>query len=235
MELYYSKKIGEGDCIIEGDEALHCVRVMRNKIGDIVDVIDGRGISYECRIDSISGKNIVCSILSSTRGLGAHPYRLTMAVALTKNMERYEWYVEKATELGTDRFVPLVGDFSIRKDFNRDRLERIMISAVKQSLKAFVPKLDGITKTRDFIAENPSGNTARLICCCNDNYPRQFITEAVEKTEEIIIMIGPEGDFSRAETDAAVSAGFGCVTLGEARLRTETAAVLAVSAVSLTH
>jgi RsmE family RNA methyltransferase len=353
MELYYTTKISDGLCTLEGDEASHCMRVMRNKVGDRISVIDGSGTLYDCRIDAAPGSRVECSILASQEGYGKHPYSLTMAVALTKNMERYEWFAEKATELGIDRLVPLVGDFSIRKSFNRDRLERIIIGAAKQSLKAYIPRLDDATTVADFITSCTSPSTEKeaassvspategtasssthsaaegtaasathsaaasvarpdsthtgpcvspsvessdiqpikLICYCGTSYPKTFVTDALKaafesrsaidsssqgasnssgiqhdaaiaagpditaesgiaanpditaesgisdekrgKTPEIVILIGPEGDFSQAETEAAIAAGFRCVTLGDARLRVETAALLAVSAVNL--
>ena len=322
MELYYTTKISDGLCTLEGDEASHCMRVMRNKVGDRISVIDGSGTLYDCRIDAAPGNRVECSILASQEGYGKHPYSLTMAVALTKNMERYEWFAEKATELGIDRLVPLVGDFSIRKSFNRDRLERIIIGAAKQSLKAYIPRLDDATTVADFITSCTTPSTEKeaassvspategtasssthsaaegtaasathsaaasvarpdsthtgpcvspsvessdiqpikLICYCGTSYPKTFVTDALKaafesrsaiaagpditadsgiaegkngKTPEIVILIGPEGDFSQAETEAAIAAGFRCVTLGDARLRVETAALLAVSAVNL--
>lgn len=234
MELYYTKRNESGVCILEGDEAAHCIRVMRNKVGDTVEVVDGLGKSFTCRIEATPGKSVICRILSSREGLGAHPYNLTMAVALTKNMERYEWFVEKGTEIGVDRFIPLVGDFSVRKEFNRERLERIMVSAAKQSLKSFIPVLDNATRVSDFTASlSGQADAARLICWCGEGFPKTLITDAVRGRHDIVIMIGPEGDFSQAETEAAVAAGFSCVTLGEARLRVETAALLALSAVAL--
>ena len=271
MELYYSQLISNGHCTLEGDEASHCMRVMRNKVGDRISVIDGSGTLYDCRIDAAPGSRVECSILASQEGYRKHPYSLTMAVALTKNMERFEWFAEKATELGIDRIVPLVGDFSIRKSFNRERLERIVIGAAKQSLKAYIPRLDDATRVADFIAscaspsashpiapfnsahssscispseESTDNQSVKLICYCGDSYPKTFVTDAlkavfiprdakVTSCPEIVILIGPEGDFSQAETEAAISAGFHCVTLGDARLRVETAALLAVSAVNL--
>ena len=140
MELFYAVRTEGAVCMLDEEQTRHCVKVLRYKAGDAVKVIDGRGNLLECRIREIK-KEAVLEILSETENFGSHPYVLEMAVAPTKNIDRYEWFLEKATELGVDRIVPVIGDHSERRTIRPERLERILISAAKQSLKGAVPVL----------------------------------------------------------------------------------------------
>jgi 16S rRNA (uracil1498-N3)-methyltransferase len=156
-----------------------------------------------------------------------------MAVCPTKNLDRYEWFAEKATELGLDVISPVIGNHSERKVFKSDRLRRILLSASKQSLKGAVPVVNEPVSVRQFIADAPA-DALKLICCCFEGEtPRTSINDALCLDKKIIILIGPEGDFSREEAALAVAAGFIPVHLGPSRLRTETAALTAVQAVYL--
>lgn len=247
MELFYSSQINDGLCVLEGQESVHCSRVLRHKEGDVINVIDGRGVMMICRIMNILKNSVECQIISSTDNFGGHPYRLVMAVAPTKNIDRYEWFLEKGTEFGIDAVVPIAGDYSERKIINLQRSEKIIISAAKQSQKALFPIISEIVTVRDFIGNidsefcqkfQLSGNCLKLIAYCG-NMTKKSIGSAVDdylkKSGEegfmpsIIVMIGPEGDFSPEEMDLAVSKGFVPIHLGSSRLRTETAAVAAVS------
>jgi 16S rRNA (uracil1498-N3)-methyltransferase len=155
-----------------------------------------------------------------------------MAVCPTKNMERYEWFAEKATELGLDEIVPVIGDHSERKVFKPERLRRILLSAAKQSLKGAIPSVAEPLSVREFIAAS-SPDDLRLICCCFEGeVPRLSINDVLAGTR-ISVLIGPEGDFSHEEAKLAIEAGFIPVHLGPSRLRTETAALTAVEAVYL--
>lgn len=243
MEIFYSQEIGAGRCILSDDEAAHCIKVLRHREGDTVSVIDGEGTLYSCRILSASPKCVEAEILSSEEGWGAHPYRLHLAVAPTKNADRYEWFAEKACEIGVDEITPVIGGHSERKIFKTQRIEKILISAAKQSLKGAVPKINEPVSVKDFIlscAATGSGDSGcdekplKLIAWCfeDEEHPRTSIKEALEgyAGHDVIVMIGPEGDFSKEEGRLAVSSGFIPVHLGNSRLRTETAAITAAEA-----
>ncbi len=255
MEVFYSPEIENGVCILPEDESAHCVRVLRHREGDEIYVIDGVGTLYTCRLTDASPKAAVAQVLREEPDWGSHPYFLEMAVCPTKNLDRYEWFAEKATELGLDVITPVIGDHSERKVFKSDRLRRLLISASKQSLKGAVPIVLEPRKVRDFITGAPK-DALKLICCCFEGEtPRTGINDALDvilseseesgsfaalrmtkegiPTRKIIILIGPEGDFSREEVSLALANGFVPVHLGPSRLRTETAALTAVEAVYL--
>lgn len=232
MELFYSNDIGDSFLTLGSEESAHCVKVLRKHAGELIDVIDGLGTLYHCRLTDASPKAAAAEILGSESNWGGHPYRLTMAVCPTKNNERYEWFAEKAVEMGVDEIVPVIGEHSERKVFKKDRLERIIISAAKQSLKAAFPQVLQPVSVHDFIASAPA-NAMKLIAYCFDG-PKVSIREALaDSPQDIIVLIGPEGDFSPAEAAFAMEKGFRPVHLGSSRLRTETAAVSAVAAVYL--
>lgn len=248
MELFYSNDICGGICRLNQDESGHCVKVLRHRCGDEISVIDGCGTLYRCRITSDSPKGVEAMVLSSEEGWGSHPYRLHMAVCPTKNNDRYEWFAEKACEIGLDEISPVIGEHSERKIFKTARIEKILVSAAKQSLKAAVPVVNEPVSVKDFILAHGSsaGQSAesscavqplRLIAYCfeDENIPRRSIKDVLEGSDcsEVIVLIGPEGDFSRVEAELALSHGFIPVHLGASRLRTETAALTAVSAVYL--
>ena len=233
MELFYCHDIDSGLCRLDPEESAHCIKVLRHRCPDRISVIDGKGSFYDCTLVDDSPKGAVARIDAEQKCWGAHNYVLTMAVCPTKNIDRYEWFAEKATEMGVDTIAPLIGDHSERKVLKTDRLRKILLSATKQSLKGAIPEILEPVKVSDFIADCRSG--LKLIACCfeDEEHPRQSITEVLGKHEgrEIAVLIGPEGDFSRSELSAALAAGFISVHLGESRLRTETAALAAVASV----
>ena len=234
MEIFWTDRIEAGLCFLGEEESAHCVRVLRHREGDNVCVIDGAGTMYECVLSQASPKAAVARIEKANPGWGSHPYSLEMAVCPTKNIDRYEWFVEKATEVGTDRFVPVIGDHSERKVLKTERLRRIVLSAAKQSLKAAVPEISEPLTVKEFIAAVADTSALKMIACCfeDEGYPRTSVMQALSGTDkrEYIVLIGPEGDFSREEVKLATEAGFIPVHLGESRLRTETAAFAAVFA-----
>lgn len=254
MEIFYTTNIDNSIATLSEEESKHCVRVLRHKEGDNIKIIDGEGTLYNCKIVEAK-KSVVCSIESSIESFGTHPYSLIMAVAPTKNIDRYEWFLEKATELGMDVVVPVIGEHSERKIVKPERCERILLSATKQSLKAALPKLEPLTSVTEFIksTELIEGSVLKLIAYCGEA-TKKSLPEALEEymksigdpssnksggvltTEsdnlpKIVILIGPEGDFSEKEVELAMAAGFTPIHLGASRLRTETAAVAAVSGV----
>lgn len=233
MELFYSRDIQGGICRLDQDESGHCVKVLRHRAGDEISVIDGCGTLYRCRIISDSSKGVEAAVISHESNWGGHPYRLHLAVCPTKNNDRYEWFAEKACEIGLDELSPVIGEHSERRVLKTARIEKVLISAAKQSLKASVPSVNEPVSVKEFI-RNASKDALRLIAYCfeDERVPRRSIKEVLDSSEakEIIVMIGPEGDFSKAEAELALEQGFIPVHLGASRLRTETAALTAASA-----
>lgn len=234
MELFFSRDIAGGICRLDQDESGHCVKVLRHRSGDEISVIDGCGTLYRCRITSDSPKGVEAAVIAKEQDWGTHPYRLHMAVCPTKNNDRYEWFAEKACEMGFDELSPVIGDHSERRVLKTARVEKILVSAAKQSLKAAVPTVNEPVSVKEFIRSHDIPGQLRLIAYCfeDGNVPRRNIKEVLNAFEgtEIIVMIGPEGDFSREEAELALKSGFIPVSLGESRLRTETAALAAVAA-----
>lgn len=234
MELFYSRDIEGGVCRLDQDESGHCIKVLRHRSGDEISVIDGCGTLYRCRITSDSHKGVEAVVLDSEEGWGGHPYRLHLAVCPTKSNDRFEWFAEKACEIGFDELSPIIGEHSERKVLKNQRVEKILVSAAKQSLKAAVPSVNEPVSVKEFIkaAANES-DTLKLIAYCfeDERVPRRSIKEVIGtfKGTDIIVMIGPEGDFSHSEAEAALAAGFIPIHLGESRLRTETAALTAAA------
>ena len=229
MELFFSDKILDGLVVLDPEESAHCVRVLRHRAGDSVDVIDGAGTLYRCVLENAEAKGATARVIGTEPGFGGHPYHLTMAVCPTKNIDRFEWFAEKATEVGLDVIAPVIGDRSERKVLKTDRLGRIVKSAAKQSLKGAIPEVLEPLTVRDFILSVPD-ETLKLICYCFDG-PKHSIPDLLLPAAELCILIGPEGDFSPAEAELALSRGWVPVTLGSSRLRTETAALVAVTQV----
>ena len=331
MELFYTQNICGNICTLDEQESLHCTRVLRHKVGDVINVIDGCGSLLSCKILSGNKNSTELEILEKQENFGAHNYHLTMAVCPTKNIDRYEWFLEKATEMGLDRVVPVIGEHSERKIVKSDRCNKILLSAAKQSLKGAVPAFEECCSVKEFIesfsaessvessvelsvessvessvdaidissgASNSDSDisdifsgasrTLKLIAYCgeatklsvkeaiecylkaiaNDVIAAETCVENLENSvkrignsadidpladeclqsdkyqqiakhqqdkdclltavyPQVVILIGPEGDFSPQEVELAIEHGFIPVHLGKSRLRTETAAVVA--------
>lgn len=232
MEIFWTNDISDGICSLGEDESAHCVRVLRHRVSDCVSIIDGNGTMYECVLTSDSPKSAQARVQKSFENWGGHNYHLTAAVCPTKNIDRYEWFAEKATEFGVDRIVPVIGEHSERRVIKPERLERILLSATKQSLKAAIPELSESCSVLDFIKSTSEIDSLKLIAYCfEDGAERHSIRDELESYQgnSVIVLIGPEGDFSREEAEAAINAGYIPVHIGSSRLRTETAALAAVS------
>ena len=235
MELFYSSDIQGSIVRLDSVESGHLVRVLRHKAGDEISVIDGKGSLYRCTLLNADPKEAEAQVIERVYPFGSHPYHLTLAVCPTKNNDRYEWFAQKATEFGIDRIVPTIGEHSERRVFKTDRIGKIVLAATKQSLKASLPHIDEPMSVKQFITSCADSKALKLICYCSDELAqRTSIKEALESlgdNREIIVLIGPEGDFSEAEVRAAMNSGWVPVQLGESRFRTETAALAATAAV----
>ncbi len=214
------------------EDSKHCVKVLRMAEGDTIEVVDGNGNLYACRITMAHPKRCAVEVLESSHQPPHWGCRIVLGIAPTKNLDRMEWLVEKCVEMGVDRIIPLRCHNSERTVVKTERLKKIMVSAMKQSLKATLPQLDEMTPVEKVIAEPFDG--VRCIAYCDMLLPReqrQTIATAYQPGRDVLLLIGPEGDFSPEEVQASREAGFVPVTLGESRLRTETAGLMAVAAI----
>ena len=170
MELFYAHEVSGGVCYLDAEESGHCVRVLRHHAGDSVEVIDGQGTLYRCRLTDDNPKGASATIFSEEPGFGGHPYHLTLGCCPTKNNERFEWFVEKATELGVDGIVPLIGERSERRVYKTDRARRIALSATKQSLKARIPEIAEPVSVKEFISSCHSERSEESLSFAGENY-----------------------------------------------------------------
>ena len=266
MELFYSKTISQGGRVLDSDESGHCIRVLRHRAGDTIHVVDGHGMLYRCTIVDDDPRAVVFDVDEWVENYGSHDYWLRMAVCPPKNIDRFEWFAEKATEIGVDVISPVFGDYSERKIFKPERIERLLVSAAKQSHKGAIPVLDEAMTVTEFLRQDHEG--LKLICYCDEATGKVDIKEALmagfsrahsepsllralattnaecstrpaharqtdAEKPTVTILIGPEGDFSRAEVALALERGWQPVSLGDSRLRIETAALVATTAVYL--
>lgn len=232
MQLFYVPNISGAEVVLDETESKHAVRVLRLQNGNQVQIIDGNGGFYEAEITDANPKKCRLSIVKSTMDFGKKDFHLHIAIAPTKNNDRFEWFLEKATEIGIDEITPLLTSHSERKTINAERLEKILVSAMKQSLKASLPKLNSITSLKELVMSNKTEN--RFIAYCDD-FQKDHLKDLVKKEKNVLVLIGPEGDFSPDEVEFAVKNGYQVVSLGESRLRTETAGIVACHIVNLVN
>ena len=224
MHIFYTPELSGNTYTLDETESKHCVRVLRLEKGDEITLVDGRGGWFTAEIADPNPKRCAVNVIKSELNFGQRNFQVQVAIAPTKNIERIEWFLEKATEIGIDRVTPLLCRYSERKEIKNERLEKVMVSAMKQSLKAYLPQLDELTKFNDFICQPFSGQ--KFIAHCEEQH-RELLKNAIKPDGNYLILIGPEGDFSTEEIRMAIDAGFVPVSLGDSRLRTETAGVVA--------
>lgn len=230
MHLFYTPNISETEYILNEEESKHCVKVLRLKENDIIYLVDGNGGFYKAAISSISGKHCLLKLIEAHKEYGKRNYRLHIAIAPTKNIDRIEWFVEKATEIGIDEITPIICQRSERKIIKNERLEKIAIAAMKQSAKAYLPRINEAACFNDFIKKQ----NASLKCiahCLPEN--KKDLKSIIQSFNDLLILIGPEGDFTSQEIELALKYNYIPVSLGESRLRTETAGITACVTVNL--
>ena len=227
MPRFYCPDIAATQVLPE-EESRHCVKVLRLAEGDPIDVVDGCGNRYACRIALAHPKRCAVEVCA-VQAVPTHwQHQIGLAVAPTKHLDRMEWMVEKCVEMGVNRIVPLRCHNSERTELKAERLRKIAVAAMKQSLQATLPQIDEMTPLSALLDEPWSGQ--RFIAYCDAELPcdkRKPLAQGYKAGCDVMVLIGPEGDFSPEEVSRAVKAGFEPATLGESRLRTETAAVKA--------
>ena len=232
MQLFYAADFTAPEYTLSEEESRHAVKVLRLTEGDTLHITDGRGSLYRCEVVAAHQKHTLVRVVEHFEHFEQLPYNLTMAVAPTKNIDRYEWFLEKATEVGVAEFVPLISEHSERKVVKLEREEKVITAAVKQSLKAYHPVLSDLTSFEELVRRDFAGRKF-IAHCAEAVKSKSYLASTLRKGEDALVLIGPEGDFSPEEVRLAVECGFEEITLGTQRLRTETAAVVAVTMVSV--
>ena len=232
MQLFYAPQMTLPEYTLTEEESRHAIKVLRLRVGDTLHITDGRGNLHLCQVVSDSAKHCTVRVVESQSEFEKRNYSLTMAVAPTKNIDRYEWFLEKATEIGVDTFVALESAHSERRVVKPEREEKVITAAVKQSLKAYHPAFEDMTPFKTLVAREFSGR--KFIAHCGESVRgKSYLASTLNAGENALVLIGPEGDFSPEEVALAVENGFEEITLGTQRLRTETAAVVAVTMVAV--
>jgi 16S rRNA (uracil1498-N3)-methyltransferase len=224
MQLFYSSEPVGSSCVLDEQESRHAVRVLRLTTGDHIYLTDGSGTLFKAIIKDPSLRGCVVDICEATPGSDLRPYSLEIAISPLKNPDRFEWFVEKAVEIGVDLITPVICDRTEKQGIKSERIEKLITTAMKQSGKTKRTVFGEPVKLRDFLISRPAGT--RLIAHCNPG-TKHTIGEIYRRGESCSILIGPEGDFSVGETEAAIAAGYKPISLGNSRLRTETAGIAA--------
>lgn len=222
MHIFYTPDITTNTYNLSEDESKHCIKVLRLQKGSTLHLVDGRGGFYDAIVEDPHPKRTSLKVVKAQYGYGKRNHYLHIAVAPTKNIERFEWFLEKATEIGIDEITPLICERSERKDLKMDRLYKVITSAVKQSIKAYHPKLNEPRGFKDLIGITSVAHKYLAHCINSEKFT---LKDRIALHSDYLVIIGPEGDFSQSEVDAALAANFVPIELGTSRLRTETAAL----------
>lgn len=231
MALFYVPKLAEA-CVLPEEESIHAIKVLRLKSGDSIQIMDGVGGYFNAKITTAHHKHCSFEIIDSILDSSLRDYKLHIAIAPTKNIERLEWFIEKATEIGIDEITPIFCRNSERKVVKEERLEKIIISAAKQSLKSHFPILNPPCSF-DLFVKKFQADQKFIAHCYNDE--KAILKSVLKKGSSVIILIGPEGDFSIEEVKEAKNCNYLPISLGESRLRTETAGIVACCSVALVN
>ena len=226
MHLFYAQKIVHNQAILSPEETKHCTKILRKQVGDTLFLIDGKGGFFEGELVKIGKKDCSVRLFRTVENPNQWDFHLHIAIAPTKNISRFEFFLEKATELGVNSITPLLCKRSERQVIRSDRLEKVIISAAKQSVKPLFPVLNPLTQLTNFLTEWANASTQKFIASYTGRPPK-LLQELYAKQTDVLILIGPEGDFHPREIELAEKNGFQLASLGKSRLRTETAGIIA--------
>jgi|WetSurSiteA1Bulk_404760.scaffolds.fasta_scaffold00183_6 16S rRNA (uracil1498-N3)-methyltransferase len=232
MHIFFSPHIHDNQALLSPEESAHCIRVLRLRRGDKIRLIDGLGGMYDATITIPDAKQCVLSITGIVAHHKARSFSLHIAIAPTKNIDRFEWFIEKAVEIGVDVITPLLCHRSERHVLKTDRLQKMIIATMKQAMVPYLPVLHELTDYSRFIESISGSPYNRFIAHCEES-ERKKLSEVVVTRTHVLLLIGPEGDFTQGEIDMALSHDFIPVSLGTNRLRTETAGIIACHTVNL--
>ncbi|MBA3704839.1 MAG: 16S rRNA (uracil(1498)-N(3))-methyltransferase [Bacteroidetes bacterium] len=240
MHLFYTSGISSDSYVLSEEESKHCIKVLRLSAGGIIQLIDGIGGWYEAEIIDDNPKRCTVNVIQSKKNVGKRNWQLHIAIAPTKSMDRLEWFVEKATEIGIDEISLIDCTNSERAIVKADRLHKVVVSAIKQSLKAYLPKVNEIVDFKKFIVSSVNFKGQKFIAHCNslpspsgEGLGVGHLKSLYQKGNNVLVLIGPEGDFSPEEIKLSIENDFKEISLGESRLRTETAALYACTAMNI--
>lgn len=231
MNLFFSTDITDDFARLHEEEAKHCAQVLRKKVGDEIYIINGKGLFAKAILQNVHKRECLAQIVEQHTEYNKRNFKLHIAIAPTKNISRLEWFLEKSTEIGIDRISLLLCDRSERKTVRLDRLQKVILSATKQSIKAYLPQLDELIPFGKFIQNIAAFQGKKCIAWC-DYKNNQHLKHNYQAAADVIILIGPEGDFSPTEVNLALDNGFQAIGLGKQRLRTETAGLAACTIIN---
>lgn len=235
MQLFYSPEITTEttEFTFNKTESNHIIKVLRKKENDIINITDGNGLLAKVQIINDNSKKCTVKIIKSTINTNSLNYHLHIAIAPTKNNQRYEWFLEKVTEIGINKITPIICNNSERKKINSERYQKVLITAMKQANALYLPKLNEAMSFKNII-KNSLDYTTKFIAHCHNSEKKSLKSE-LENNKKILILIGPEGDFSQDEVNFALKNGFKPISLGETRLRTETAGIVAAHSIAFNN
>jgi len=235
MQLFYNPNLSENSKELSFDkiESRHIIKVLRKKEGDLLSISNGKGLLFLAEITFANEKHCIATIINYENKPKPWNYYLHVAIAPTKNIDRLEWFLEKATEIGIDEITPLLCEHSERKIIKKERLQKIVRAAAKQSLKYNIPKLNNLLPFKEFLKEPKEGQL--FVGYCGNDFEKKSLKNCIITKNKITILIGPEGDFSPKEIELAIANKFIAVTMGNSRLRTETAGLVAVHSVAYSN
>lgn len=233
MQLFYIPELNNEDLVyLDKEESAHTIKVLRKKAGDRIHITNGKGDLFIGEIAEPDFHKTGIRIIGKTDSKASRPYKLHIAIAPTKNIDRFEWFLEKATEIGIDEISPIITKRSERTVIKPERLEKLIISALKQSNQTILPVLNPLKKFEEII-KNSDNNFRNFIAHCEDDPKKNQLKEQLNNHNKFLILIGPEGDFTKEEIDLAHDNHFLSVSLGDTRLRTETAGIVACNIISV--
>ncbi|MEO1518063.1 MAG: 16S rRNA (uracil(1498)-N(3))-methyltransferase [Bacteroidota bacterium] len=233
MQLFFTQDIHDNIAHLPQSEARHCIQVLRHREGDLLHFVDGQGNYYEGIIIEAHKKSCVLSIQKHIPAYNSRSFYLHIGIAPPKSIDRLEWFLEKATEIGINEITPLRCRRSERKTIRADRLEKVLLSAMKQSLKAQLPRLNELTSMEAFLKKPFRADAVQKFIAHCQTQQLPLLKENYLPGQDVSILIGPEGDFHPEEIEAAIDAGYQAISLGKSRLRTETAGIVACHSCNL--
>lgn len=231
MQIFYADNQQAQELFLSGQEAKHAVQVLRHKEGDALTCIDGKGNAYKAIITQASKQEVILEIVETYENWGEKPSFIKVAISPLRLKDRFEWFIEKSVELGVNEIIPIICDHTIKFfKYKQQRLEQIILSATKQCKRSYIPTLAAATPIEEYLSSQQEENSLKLMAHCQASTPISTLAAQIEEATHIQLMIGPEGDFSKKEIEMARSLAYAEISLGENRLRTETAGVYFLAA-----
>ena len=231
MHLFFLAKIAENKAFLDEDDARHCIKVLRKKPGEPIDGVDGEGNYYRGIIESLGKDLLVMRIEEKIAGWGENDKEIICGISLLHKVDRFEWFIEKSVELGVTCIRPFISDRTVKLNIRPERIQKILISALKQCKRSRTPEFQAPVPFEDLVQEFKTESIPKLIPFCNAEKKLGSMESEIRKSQKVLFLIGPEGDFTQEEIDSATACGFKPVSLGTTIMRTETAALHMLSVI----